>query len=375
MDDSIPTLLFDIGSSAIRAGLLTDKEPRFIIPTAFPEGDNEFPIDREIPASSKVSFVVHNGEVSNKDRFNFIVASIFSSIFPDDQDDSESLRVIMTNQPLSSNNYLSFMTETAFELLSAESLLMKPPALFTLSSFSSPTGMCVDVGHNNTHIITVQDGYVVSNSVTRSFAAGSALDLFTQRFQFGYNTIDTWEQYQKATNLKHKYAHSTLSLENDLAEEEDDLVIYGATCGEMLFNPPMFEAAFPENEEDYFHDPFSETISTLMEMDPIHVLIANAIEKCDTTNRGAIWNNIILTGGTSMMPGFADRLRAGLKKRAPPTITPKLKIPEDPILSAYHGMIACCQFYADAEPWVQADDYNADPRKVISMFKSYGITK
>ena len=69
-ENSIPTLIFDIGSYSIKTGLSSEDKPHKVM-SAFPEGDVNFQIYQEIPRDSKVDFCVKNGDITNKDRFSY----------------------------------------------------------------------------------------------------------------------------------------------------------------------------------------------------------------------------------------------------------------------------------------------------------------
>lgn len=49
----------------------------------------------------------------------------------------------------------------------------------------------------------------------------------------------------------------------------------------------------------------------------IHEVITNAIKKCDLMTRFDLYNDIVLAGGTTMIPGFKDRLEQELKALVP----------------------------------------------------------
>ena len=381
MSDS-PALIFDIGGSSIRAGISTSKEPTFVINTAFPIDDIDFPITRELKMEHKIDYVIQRGEFTNEDRMNFIFASVFSHFFPEDQPEPTNMRFVITDHPQTSNKHTKYLLETAYELMSADSVLMKPPALFSsVGCTADQTCLCVDVGHSITYIIPLIDGYVASNSITRSFAAGAALDMFTSSFQLGYSVVDTWEKATKVTKLKHQYSHTELNYD-DIQNEDDSLLLYGAACGEMLFNPPMFEAAIINNEEEEEEEEgasndknaqkLQEIVSDLIEEEPIYRLISNCIEQCDISSRSKLWKNIILTGGTTKMKGFVERLNKELNRVSPSTITPKIIVPEDPILACYHGEVTSASIDS-GHSWISLDEYEEDPEGVARRFKTYGF--
>jgi actin-related protein len=52
----------------------------------------------------------------------------------------------------------------------------------------------------------------------------------------------------------------------------------------------------------------------------IHEALYNAINKCDIDLRKDLYGNIIVSGGSSMFPGIADRLKLELSALAPSTM-------------------------------------------------------
>ena len=60
----------------------------------------------------------------------------------------------------------------------------------------------------------------------------------------------------------------------------------------MLFNPELFGHELPS----------------------VNKLIEDSIKRCDLELRPFLYSNIVLAGGTTMIPGFASRLLMELKK-------------------------------------------------------------
>ena len=360
----IPTMLFDLGSYNIRASLTNDEAPRFVIPSAFPTGEHDFPINKPIPPSCTPSFAISDGEVDNEDRMTYIFASVFDSIFPSDKPEPVDLRVVLTNTPYPSKKHTSYVSQMTFEILTADAIIMKPPALYTLTQFSLPTCICVDVGFDVTHVVPIENNFVSAPAVMRSSAAGSALDLFTAVEKLGINNVTTWEQMEAARKKKEECAYCCPNPEQFEKDMENDATYYSSTCGELLFNPPLFELAVPEDKEP------DERISSLIEEPSVAQIISNSIEQCALSNRGTLWKNIIVTGGSTKMKGFRDRLQYELGKIS--KVTPVLRFPDDPVLATWYGQKLCINF-SNSEPWFTRLEYEEDPDGVYSKFIQYGL--
>jgi actin-related protein len=54
-----------------------------------------------------------------------------------------------------------------------------------------------------------------------------------------------------------------------------------------------------------------------MESCGIHEMAYNSIMKCDVDIRKDLYGNIVLSGGTSMFPGIADRMQKEISMLAP----------------------------------------------------------
>ena len=61
-----------------------------------------------------------------------------------------------------------------------------------------------------------------------------------------------------------------------------------------------------------------------MESAGIHETTYNSIMKCDVDIRKDLYANTVLSGGTTMYPGIADRMQKEITALAPPTM--KIKV-------------------------------------------------
>ena len=62
-----------------------------------------------------------------------------------------------------------------------------------------------------------------------------------------------------------------------------------------------------------------------MESSGIHETTYNSIMKCDVDIRKDLYANTVLSGGTTMFPGIADRMQKEITALAPPTMKIKVR--------------------------------------------------
>lgn len=63
-----------------------------------------------------------------------------------------------------------------------------------------------------------------------------------------------------------------------------------------------------------------------MESSGIHETTYNSIMKCDVDIRKDLYANTVLSGGTTMYPGIADRMQMEITSLAPPTMKIKVQL-------------------------------------------------
>ena len=74
-----------------------------------------------------------------------------------------------------------------------------------------------------------------------------------------------------------------------------------------------------------------------MESAGIHETTYNSIMKCDVDIRKDLYGNIVLSGGTTMFPGIADRMQKELTALAPSTMKIKIIAPPERKYSVWIG--------------------------------------
>lgn len=73
------------------------------------------------------------------------------------------------------------------------------------------------------------------------------------------------------------------------------------------------------------------------EWDGIHKLAFTSIMKCDVDVRKELYQNVVLSGGTTLFPGIAERLTKEMKLLAPPSVNVKVFAPPERRFSVWIG--------------------------------------
>lgn len=89
----------------------------------------------------------------------------------------------------------------------------------------------------------------------------------------------------------------------------------------------------------------------------MHEIVYNAIQKCDLDLRANFLGNIVLAGGTTMFPGFADRLQKEMVALAPASVKIKIVAPPERKLSCWIGGSILSSLSTYQQFWLGLEEY------------------
>merc|ERR1712217_363965 len=150
-------------------------------------------------------------------------------------------------------------------------------AVLSLYASGRTTGIVMDSGDGVSHGVPVYEGYALPHAIVRLDLAGREL---------------TW------------------ALEKSYELPDGQVITIGNErfrCPEALFQPSFLG----------------------MEACGIHETTYNPIMKCDVDIRKDLYANTVMSGGTTMYPGIADRMQKEITALAPSTIKIKIIAPPE----------------------------------------------
>lgn len=90
----------------------------------------------------------------------------------------------------------------------------------------------------------------------------------------------------------------------------------------------------------------------------IHETTFNSIMKCDVDVRKDLYGNIVMSGGTTMYPGIAERMHKEISALAPTSIKVKITAPLERKYSVWIGGSILASLGTFQQMWISKQEYD-----------------
>merc|ERR1711926_10649 len=101
------------------------------------------------------------------------------------------------------------------------------------------------------------------------------------------------------------------------------------------------------------------------EADGIHKLTFDSIQKCDIDIRKDLYSNVVLSGGTTMFTGIAERLTKELTALAPSTMKIKVIAPPERKYSVWIGGSILSSLSTFQQMWISKQEYDESGPSIV----------
>ncbi|KAL7470697.1 hypothetical protein ACHAXS_010950 [Conticribra weissflogii] len=274
--------------------------------------------------------------------------------------------VLLTETPHNPTSHREQLAELFFETFRAPALFVAPPAVLSLYASGRTTGVVLDVGEGVTHCIPVYEGYALPHSIVRSDIAGrdvtNRLQLLLRKSGLAFSTTAEMDFVRKMKEEVCYVNHVPTNDESDFDLSTAGGEISGGTGSNAVvkaqYQLPDGQVVTLSNERHRSSEVLFQPSLVGSEERPIHDVLMTSILRSDMDLRSTLFSNIVLAGGSTMLPGLGDRLLYEVRARAPERTRIRISAPPERKDSAWVGGSILASLATFKNMWVTKDEYN-----------------
>jgi len=270
---------------------------------------------------------------------------------------SEEHPVLLTEAPLNPRRNREKAAEVFFETFNVPALFVSMQAVLSLYATGRTTGVVLDCGDGVTHAVPIFEGFALPHSIMRTDLAGRDVTRYLQfllrREGFPFKTT---AEHEVVKQIKENVCYLAI---NPQKEEslDGEKTRYQLPDGEVI---DIGAAKFRAPELLFRPDLLGE------EFEGLHEVLVFSIQKSDMDLRKTLYQNIVLSGGSTLFRGFGDRLLGEVKKVAPKDIKIRISAPQERLYSTWIGGSILASLDTFKKMWVSKKEYDDEGAKAIT---------
>jgi len=274
---------------------------------------------------------------------------------------NEAKGVLLTEAPRNPKQNREKMVQLMFETFEVKNIYVAIQAVMSLYSAGRTTGLVVDAGDGVSHTVPVFEGFSLPHAVEKMEIAGRVLTNYMQKL-----LLENGESFTSAAEIqivrdikeKHAFVAQNYAEEKEAATKsaEHD-VQYTLPDKRVMTLPGTVRMGCPE----LLFDPTLNGLNCMSLPD----LAWSSVQKADIDVRKELCKNIIMSGGSTMYEGIADRLKQELVNRAPAGAEIRIVASADRKYAVWKGGSTLASLSTFHSSWVTAEDYNEHGAAVI----------
>ncbi|KAF4650494.1 Alpha-centractin, partial [Perkinsus olseni] len=311
-----------------------------------------------------IQYPISRGSVTDWDGMEHIWRHVFSEGL---KCRSQEHPVLISEPPLNPMVHREKLAECLFEVFKVPAIHIASSPVLSLYASGRTTGVVLDIGDGVSQVMPVYDGYAVGHAATRGETAGRNVTEWLQlslKRQCGINLLSTADReivrtmkedccavslhpavqgvWRGGTEWEFdkdpRRAGAKQALDHTYELPDGSIINIGLEryqAPEILFNPTMGASADQG----------------------VHLLLDEAIQKSDMDLRRTLLQNVVLAGGSTLFPGFGERLLGEMRKLVPKDARIKICAPPERKLSAWVGGSVVSSLSSFKRVWLTREEY------------------
>lgn len=383
MMEENPVIIMDIGACSVRVGIAgEDAYPEMFFPAVCSvdtttEECNDCGLGALLPENrfgAKLIYPRRNTtQMSrNSTASNQAIIDIIDAVLNHYNLESYQCSLLMTVPPTVPDKERSELVEALMSTVYRfQSILFQEQALLSLYSYNTTVGIIVDIG-DHIDIVPVIDGYPIVAAINRLPFGGNAITEYLTKLLTakGIRYFSETETYinrfvkEDACVVSLNYVEDCNTCESKPAQYSHQINVDRFQLPDHRKAIVLDDARFKATEGLFTPGIWGKDVSGL------HDLVWKSIQACPIDHRKLLLRNIYLSGGSSLLPGLQERLKAEISSLAPAGATVEIHASENRQHAAFLGAAILAGLTSFRQSVITQEEWNLKGHDALNKWCS-----